>query len=48
VFVLAIALLSYQPPLVLFAGFVAYALSGYASLAWTKMRRGPSAPPPPT
>ncbi len=32
VFVLAIALLSYQPALVLFAGFVVYALSGYVGL----------------
>ncbi len=38
-FVLAIALLSYQPPLVLFAGFVAYAISGYVGLVWSKLRR---------
>jgi len=43
VFLLGIALLSYQPPLVLFSGFVAYALSGYVGLAWTKLRRGRSA-----
>jgi CDP-diacylglycerol---serine O-phosphatidyltransferase len=47
VFVIALALLSYQPPLVLFAGFVAYALSGYVYLAWTKLRRRPPAPPAP-
>src|SRR5437899_2558061 len=45
VFVLAIALLSYQPPLVLFAGFVAYAASGYVLLAWNKLRRRPPAEP---
>ena len=45
VFVLAIALLSYQPPLVLFAGFVAYALSGYVGFAWTKLRRRPPVSP---
>ena len=51
VFVLAIALLSYQPPLVLFAGFVVYALSGYVGLAWTVAagaavcrRRSPAGP----
>jgi CDP-diacylglycerol--serine O-phosphatidyltransferase len=46
---LALALLSYQPPLVLFAGFVAYALSGYVGLAWTKLRRRPppASPAPP-
>jgi CDP-diacylglycerol--serine O-phosphatidyltransferase len=44
-FVLAIALLSYQPPLVLFAGFVAYAISGYVSLAWSKLRRRPPVSP---
>jgi CDP-diacylglycerol--serine O-phosphatidyltransferase len=48
VFVLALALLSYQPPLVLFAGFVAYAVSGYFYLAWTKLRRRPPAPPAPS
>ncbi len=44
-FVLAIALLSYQPPLVLFAGFVAYAISGYVGLAWSKLRRRPPVSP---
>jgi CDP-diacylglycerol--serine O-phosphatidyltransferase len=48
VFVLVIALLSYQPALVLFAGFVGYALSGYAVAAWRwqkRRRRPPPAPP---
>ena len=45
VFVLAIALLSYQPPLVLFAGFVVYAISGYVWLVWTKLRRRPPVSP---
>jgi CDP-diacylglycerol--serine O-phosphatidyltransferase len=35
----AIALLSYQPAIVLFAGFVAYALSGYAVSGWQLLRR---------
>ena len=39
VFVLVIALLSYQPAIVLFAGFVGYGLSGYVGLAWTRWRR---------
>ena len=39
VFVLVIALLSYQPALVLFAGFVAYALSGYVAAAWMWQKR---------
>jgi len=38
--VLAIALLSYQPAIVLFAGFVAYALSGYVVSGWQLLRRG--------
>ena len=37
--VLAIALLSYQPAIVLFAGFVAYALSGYVVWGWQLLRR---------
>jgi CDP-diacylglycerol--serine O-phosphatidyltransferase len=45
IFVLAIALLSYQPPLVLFAGFVVYALSGYVGLAWSRFRRRPPVSP---
>jgi len=48
VFVLVIALLSYQPALVLFAGFVGYALSGYVAAAWRwqKRRRRPPPVPP--
>jgi len=48
VFVLVIALLSYQPALVLFAGFVVYALSGYVAAAWMwrKRRRRPLPVPP--
>lgn len=37
--VAVIVLLSLYPPLVLFAGFVAYALSGYAMTAWQWLRR---------
>ncbi|MGI8894578.1 MAG: CDP-diacylglycerol--serine O-phosphatidyltransferase [Casimicrobiaceae bacterium] len=37
--VLFIALLSYQPAIVLFAGFVAYAVSGYVVSAWLLLRR---------
>jgi len=37
--VMAIALLSYQPAIVLFAGFVAYALSGYVVSGWQLLRR---------
>jgi hypothetical protein len=47
-FVLVIALLSYQPAIVLFAGFVAYALSGYVWWCWKWMalrRRRNAAPP---
>ncbi len=40
VFVLVIALLSYQPAIVLFAGFVGYALSGYVAAAWMWHRGG--------
>ncbi len=40
VFVVFLALLAYQPPLVLFAGFVAYAISGYAVSGWRMLRRG--------
>ncbi len=39
-FVVFLALLAYQPPLVLFGGFVAYAVSGYAVSAWRLARRG--------
>ena len=35
----AIALLSYQPAIVLFAGFVLYALSGYVVSGWLLLRR---------
>ena len=38
--VMFFALLSYQPATVLFAAFVAYALSGYGVSAWLAMRRG--------
>ncbi len=33
-----LALLSYQPPMVLFAAFVIYALSGYAVSTWMTLR----------
>jgi CDP-diacylglycerol--serine O-phosphatidyltransferase len=36
---LTIALISYQPAIVLFAGFVAYGLSGYVGWAWEALRR---------
>src|SRR5207302_378139 len=36
--VVFVALLSYQPPLVLFGAFVAYALSGYAVSTWMMLR----------
>lgn len=41
--VAAIALLSYQPPVVLFAAFVAYGLSGYVWSAWDRFRPRPEA-----
>jgi CDP-diacylglycerol--serine O-phosphatidyltransferase len=47
VFVLVIVLVTYQPAIVLFAGFVGYALSGYLGLAWTTLRRRPPVPPSP-
>jgi CDP-diacylglycerol--serine O-phosphatidyltransferase len=37
--VILVALLSWQPPLVLFGGFVVYAISGYAISAWAVLRR---------
>ena len=37
--VVVVALLSLQPPLVLFAAFVAYALSGYVVSAWLLLAR---------
>ena len=48
IFVLMIALLSYQPAIVLFAGFVGYALSGYVASAWrwVVLRRRRGALPP--
>ena len=42
---LTIALVSYQPAIVLFAGFVAYGLSGYVDYAWTALRRRKPAGP---
>ena len=38
-FVLFFVLVSYQPPIVLFAGFLAYALSGYVWSAWLALKR---------
>src|SRR6266576_3698513 len=37
--VIFVALLSWQPPIVLFAGFVAYAISGYAVSAWSALHK---------
>jgi len=37
--VLFFVLVSYQPPIVLFAGFVVYALAGYVWSAWLALRR---------
>jgi CDP-diacylglycerol--serine O-phosphatidyltransferase len=39
--VISFALLSYQPAMVLFGGFVAYGLSGYVGWAWLALRRRP-------
>jgi CDP-diacylglycerol--serine O-phosphatidyltransferase len=36
-----VALLSWQPPAVLFALFVGYAVSGYVLVAWRMLRRRP-------
>jgi CDP-diacylglycerol---serine O-phosphatidyltransferase len=50
VFVLVIALLSYQPAIVLFAGFVIYSVSGYVASVWkwwALRRRRNAVPPPP-
>ena len=44
VIVIFVALVVWQPPIVLFAGFVAYALSGYAVTAWQAMRKRRAAP----
>ena len=38
-FVILVALLSWQPPIVLFGAFVVYAVSGYATAAWTALRK---------
>ncbi|HEY8243752.1 MAG TPA: CDP-diacylglycerol--serine O-phosphatidyltransferase, partial [Casimicrobiaceae bacterium] len=38
-FVVFIALLSYQPAVVLFGGFVAYFLSGFVMSGWSLLRR---------
>ena len=38
--VVAVGLTALQPPLVLFAGFVCYALSGYVVSTWLHLRRG--------
>ncbi len=38
-FVVFLALLAYQPPLVLFGAFVAYSVSGYVVSAWQLLRR---------
>ena len=37
--VILLALLSWQPPIVLFGAFVVYAISGYAVAAWTALRK---------
>jgi glucose dehydrogenase len=37
--VISVALISYQPAIVLFSGFVAYLLSGYAVSGWMLLRR---------
>src|SRR5690348_7961806 len=37
--VILVALLSWQPPIVLFGGFVVYAISGYAISAWIALRK---------
>jgi CDP-diacylglycerol--serine O-phosphatidyltransferase len=42
------ALLSYQPAHVLFAAFVAYAVSGYVGTAWMMLQRRRAPPPPPS
>ena len=46
-FVVFIALLSYQPAVVLFAGFVAYFLSGFVVSAWSLSRRRRTPPSSP-
>ncbi len=42
-----LALLAWQPAVVLFAGFVGYALSGYVFAAWAALRRRRTLPAPP-
>ncbi len=37
--VVSFVLVSYQPPVVLFTGFILYALSGYAWWAWSALKR---------
>ena len=37
--VVFVALVSWQPPLVLFAGFVVYAVSGYVVSTWLALRK---------
>ena len=41
-----VALLSYQPAIVLFAGFVLYAISGYVVSGWLLLRRRRASVPP--
>lgn len=43
--VILVALLSWQPPIVLFGGFVVYAISGYAISAWVALRKRRSVSP---
>ena len=45
-FVILVALLSWQPPIVLFGAFVVYAVSGYAMGAWTTLRKRRASTPP--
>ncbi|MFO1283292.1 MAG: CDP-diacylglycerol--serine O-phosphatidyltransferase [Burkholderiales bacterium] len=45
-FVVFLALLSYQPAVVLFGGFVAYAISGFLVSAWLLLRRRRTPGPP--
>jgi len=46
VFVIVLALLSYQPAIVLFAGCVGYAVSGYVVSVWTWLTSRSLMPPP--
>src|SRR5438045_1238643 len=43
--VILVALLSWQPPIVLFGAFVVYAISGYAMSAWVALRKRRSVSP---